>query len=272
MSTPSEMTPVEIDTILSKIWQKTWEANGYLANALQRLDRINSPAAGQRRSYERLEDVEDEIEKYKARIAVLRAESAPYEAEYERREWNRYFLVTNASGHVHRGTNCSTCFPTTQYAWLIDLADCDENLMVEEYGEKACTVCFPNAPTNPAFRGPGRRGAAAVEARAARAAETARRVAEKEAKKITAPDGSPLFVVGWQWQIQTKAEAKAMLGRVTRDHVRYTGRPWPYANKPDDFAMQVRQLAEALAAAGVDPNPIIDKATKNVQRDMRMGR
>ena len=47
--------------------------------------------------------------------------------------------------------DCTTCFPTTQYGWLVNLADCDEDAMIEEWGEMACTVCFPTAPTNPNY-------------------------------------------------------------------------------------------------------------------------
>ena len=62
---------------------------------------------------------------------------------------------------------CSTCFPTTEYAWLVELADCDEDAMIVDYGEKACTVCFPGAPANPHFNGPGRRDREALAARQA---------------------------------------------------------------------------------------------------------
>lgn len=34
--------------------------------------------------------------------------------------WNRAFLVANANGHAHSSMGCSTCRPTTQYAWLTD--------------------------------------------------------------------------------------------------------------------------------------------------------
>jgi hypothetical protein len=72
--------------------------------------------------------------------------------EFERRGgWLRYFLVTSSVGHVHRGMDCSTCHDTTTYAWLVDLADCDEDAMIREYGTKACTTCFPKAPAHPAW-------------------------------------------------------------------------------------------------------------------------
>ena len=66
-------------------------------------------------------------------------------------KWHRYFLVNNNNGHVHRDMACSTCYPTTQYLWLVELADCDEQAMVASYGELACTVCFPDAPTLPGY-------------------------------------------------------------------------------------------------------------------------
>ena len=63
-------------------------------------------------------------------------------AEFTRRGgWRRYFLVVNSNGHVHRERSCSTCYPTTQYAWLPALSDCNEAAMVAEYGSDACSVC-----------------------------------------------------------------------------------------------------------------------------------
>ena len=104
---------------------------------------------------------------------------------YNEHRWNRYFLVTNTNGHVHRNMGCSTCFPTTEYAWLVELADCDEDAMIIEFGEKACTVCFPDAPANPQFNGPGRRDR---EAQAARQAEKDARQAVKNAKRLAADE------------------------------------------------------------------------------------
>lgn len=60
--------------------------------------------------------------------------------------WSRFFLVTNTGGHIHRDMSCSTCFPTTQYAWLYELSGMTEAEAVEEYGEILCSVCFPSAP------------------------------------------------------------------------------------------------------------------------------
>jgi len=59
--------------------------------------------------------------------------------------WKRYFIVQG--GHIHRGRSCESCYPTTRYGWLADMSGCDETKMVAAYGETACTVCFPDAPT-----------------------------------------------------------------------------------------------------------------------------
>lgn len=87
---------------------------------------------------EYLNEKDDELNEAIATVNAL-------EGEFARRGgWNRYYLVID--GHVHRELRCSTCRPTTFYSWLTDLADCDESEMVAEYGEVACSVCFPEAP------------------------------------------------------------------------------------------------------------------------------
>lgn len=126
------------------------------------------------RALDNLIEIERDIDLAFERIAELDAIHNEY-------RWNRYFLVTNANGHVHRGMSCSTCFANTEYAWLIELADCDEDVMITEFGEKACTVCFPDAPANPKIKSPGRRDR---EAQAARQAEKDERANAKAAKRL----------------------------------------------------------------------------------------
>jgi len=255
----AKKTPVEIDTVLSKLWEKSWGLEFELYRLEERLAslkvELKTPGARVSRWYT-VEGTEKDIAGLAADLAAVRKEAAPYEREYARRPWKRYYLVTNANGHVHRGTNCNTCFRSTRYAWLIELADCNEGKMVEEYGEKACTVCFPDAPSYKAFSGPGRRDA---DAKAARAAEKAQRAAEKAAKAITAPDGSPLKVGGWH--IATKIAARNALSRAVQDSIHYR------ADHPSNFPKQVEQLTAALVAAGMDPAPIIERATKKAKKN-----
>ncbi len=136
MADPTTMAPVEIDRILSAIAEKRGRVAATIARCERKSSHPNRPGPDNRAT---LKDA-------RAKIARLDAEASPFEAEYARRPWSRYFRVTNAGGHVHRGLHCSTCFRSTQYVWVLDLADCDETEMVEVYGELACTVCFPAAP------------------------------------------------------------------------------------------------------------------------------
>jgi hypothetical protein len=117
-------------------------------------------------------------------LSMIRQEQADLDAVYRQDPWPRYFLVTSSDGHVHRGMSCSTCQDTTEYRWLPELSGCAEGAMIEEFGERACTVCFPAAPANPSFYGPGLRDR---EALAARAAEKATREAARLLKNLT-PD------------------------------------------------------------------------------------
>jgi len=114
--------------------------------------------------------------------ARLEAHVNAMETIYGLYEWRRYFLVTNGSGHVHKDMSCPSCYPTTQYEWLVSLASQPVDDMIADWGERACTVCFPDAPANPRFREPCRRDR---EALAVRAAEKDQRDAKKAAKNLT---------------------------------------------------------------------------------------
>ncbi len=103
--------------------------------------------------------IERELERAEARrydrdefaIANLRGQLGGaavivWERQADYAGWSRFFLVTNVGGHIHRDMSCSTCFPTTQYAWLYELSGLTEAEAVAEYGEILCSVCFPSAP------------------------------------------------------------------------------------------------------------------------------
>lgn len=60
--------------------------------------------------------------------------------------WNRAFLVSNANGHVHSSTSCSTCRPSTRFAWMTQYSGADEGTIVQDAGHRACTTCYPSAP------------------------------------------------------------------------------------------------------------------------------
>lgn len=162
---------------------------------------------------------------------------------YNEYRWNRYFLVTNNNGHVHRGMGCSTCFPTTEYAWLVELASCDEAEMIEEFGEKACTVCFPDAPANPSFHGPGRRDR---EAQAARQAEKDARNLVKASKNLAADER--FRTVYMNDRVETVAGCKEVVRRAidTAEELKVISTPEFAASYPGDIARFVSNVTDNL--------------------------
>jgi hypothetical protein len=108
---------------------------------------------------------------------------------------------------------CTTCYPTTVFAWLPDYSGADEDRIVEDAGERACTVCYPSAPVDVLSR-PTKifsdEEKADLEAKAARAQELDQKRRAKAAKAIAAPDGSALYVYrhGWRDRLQTEVTAR----------------------------------------------------------------
>lgn len=80
----------------------------------------------------------------RATARAARAAMAPLDAEWDRRRWSRFFLVTG--GHIHASTGCHTLRPTTMVGWLPDLSGLSEADAVAAHGTILCTHCFPTAP------------------------------------------------------------------------------------------------------------------------------
>lgn len=135
----------------------------------------------------------------------------PLQDAYRARPWTRAFLVTD--GHVHSSMECSTCFPTTEFSWLTQFSDHNEDEIVKAAGERACTVCYPSAPTLRDFE---KASALFTEEEAERNAAREQRKAEKaarDAKKIEkalTPDGSEFVVRGDGWSEHFKTERAAL--------------------------------------------------------------
>ena len=83
----------------------------------------------------------------RAEIQRIKDESKPLNDEYAEKRWSRFFLVTSSNhGHIHASMHCSTCRPTTTYAWLPELSGLTEKDAVEAQGPNLCSRCFPEAP------------------------------------------------------------------------------------------------------------------------------
>lgn len=141
--------------------------------------------------------------------------------------------------------------------WLTELSACDEQEMVAAWGEKACTVCFPDAPTFKGFNdGTSTYARRTATEQAERDAEKAAKQAAKDAKSITAPNGSPLRVDGWI--IKTKVAARNALSTAVQSY------GWYGPEHPSDFVAQITVLIEALEAVEIETQPVIDRAAKKV--------
>lgn len=248
----STLTPVEIDTFLSENYDARFKLHFQIRREESLIERL--AARGHSTT-----SAEAELKELHVQYADLVEASFPYYSEYDRRPWNRYFLVKNGNGHVHRGTDCTTCFATTQYGWLVELADCDESAMVEEWGERACTVCFPDAPTNPLYHRPARIDR---EARDAKDAEKAAKAAAKAEKAITDVDGSELRLGGRYGDVlRTKVAARNKLSELIQNTV------WYSSHTEGEGTENIFKLARALQAAGIDWVAVVDRAFKKAVKE-----
>lgn len=250
----STKTPVEIDTMLAALDGAAWDLRSKAMRAAETVYRI----AGARPNHytrgwsmteaeatEKVQAIVDDetalrwdrqaaekalaaVKALDEAIAANRAEQAPLHAEYNRRPWTRAFLVQGNNGHVHSSMYCSTCNKgnePTQFVWMIDYSGASEEQIVEDAGERACTVCYPTAPVSVLSRptkmfGPDE--IAAAKAREEREQAKAKRQADKIAKGLTA-DGSELVVEwtevrgGWDLVEGTRERAHVVRERISRE-------------------------------------------------------
>jgi hypothetical protein len=238
MSDLATQSPKEIDAQLASIWTNALPLQRAIAETRRSIGRYDR-ACARVPAYltERLADQE-------AQIAAVRAAAEPFEAEFRRRPWNRYFIVPD--GHVHRSW-CSTLRPTTERGWLPEHSGADEAAIVATFKFVACTVCFSSAPVEPHLARPAREGqcreishvtgarceldaakrhvdhsdgettwrvpsqaAAKAEARQERAVKAAEKKAKQEAAAIFDVDGGRLKGA-WNDVLRTLAAAEAAL-------------------------------------------------------------
>jgi len=191
-------TPVEIDTAALAASNSRAEAMNVQQRALQVIDRIENAEGYEKslpwNSEDHLLEAHAAVANADTTIALAVAEIAAVAHEFARRGgWTRYYLVLNSNGHVHSSTHCTSCFPTTAYAWLVEQSGMTPEALVELAGESACTDCFPLGPVNTLRRHSVLEAPERKAARLVREAEKSAREQTKIAKGLTT-DGSPLRV------------------------------------------------------------------------------
>jgi hypothetical protein len=201
------------------------------------------------------EILQQELDEVKASIANLDAEIKSLNAQYT--GWTRAYLVMNSNGHIHKSTNCSTCFETTQYYWMTDLSGDNEWEIAEKAGEKACTVCYADAPSAVFLMKSQLEHPDVKRAREEREAKKAAREAKRLATGIWNLDGTPLKVKSYYdsrytQEVKTERTASTMvvdamvsiaewISRLTDE--RYTNAPAQVAHYRENIEMILEALA-----------------------------
>lgn len=153
--------------------------------------------------------------------------------------WNRYIVVPD--GHIHNERGCSSLYITTVRQFLPDESGNTVGDMIKKYGEMMCTVCYPEAPADPAYKEAVRKSEA--ERDAARAEKDAVRQAKQDATPKN-DAGEPLKV-GWD-SPKTERSARNALASRQYDMVFYArdGKLHPDHEK---WAAESVQLARSIA-------------------------
>jgi len=184
--------------------------------------------------------------------------------------WTRYIVVPD--GHVHF-EGCSTLRHDTLRSFLPDESGNTVTEMIAKYTTLMCTVCFPQAPVDPAYREAERKSEA--QKQEARAAKDAAK-AEKDALTPRGDDGEPLKV-GMDTPKTERGARNALASRCwDMDWYSRDGKLHP---DHDKWAVESIRLARSIArlegAADVDGRSreiyaqAQAKAAKKVDADLR---
>jgi len=201
-------TPVEIDTALAGLYNEKAD----LEFRVDRLRRSIEVYAEREYYASSKEKAEAEVRGLVLEVGEVLKKVRVLEGKYS--GWSRAFLVSNANGHIHSSTSCATCFDTTRYVWLTDLSGQDRLEIAGLAGEKACSVCYPDAPSEYFARKCQLEDPAVVKAREERAEAKAVREAKRLAVGVFNPDGSAVKVrssYGGRYLDELKTERTARI-------------------------------------------------------------
>lgn len=230
-----KVNPVEHDKKLSELYYEQIGLMNKIASAENSVKFYKKYPDKWGNSAERAQqDYEVAVANYKAKVAEVNAMEKQYEG------WSRAFLVQNSNGHVHRSMRCHSCYASTVFIWLPELSGSDEDGIIKAAGEKACSVCYPDAPSEYLARKCELEDPAVVKAREERAIAKAERDAKAKEKGISNPDGSPLKVQAWRYKEHIKAERSAQIYAVDNQF-------WmdEFDEKPREHQLEERAYREA---------------------------
>ena len=200
---------VNIDTQLSELHNQRWNFRNSLESALDTKKFYEKHYPNR---FDEIAKCENNIASFREKISEVDSKISDLDAIYDQDPWTRAFLVINSNGHVHSSLHCSTCFPTTRYQWLVQYSNDDEQTIVEDAGQDACTVCYPSAPAEVLNR-PSRivtaDKIAKAQAKAERDAKKAERIAKEKANAPTI-SGEFLYIKDGKYTQVIKTERSAV--------------------------------------------------------------
>jgi hypothetical protein len=216
-------TPIEIDTALAELYDKQYDLR---VSIMRAEDDIKFGEKYYPNNDARKANAVARLDLLLGKLAILKAEIAEIEKLYT--GWTRAFLVSNANGHIHSTMSCATCFPTTRFLWLPNLSGEDKMKIAELAGESACTVCYPDAPSEYFLRKSQLEDPKKVQAREEREAKKKERDAKKLLTGITNPDGTPLVIRERRYSNTIKTERTAQTWAVDNVYwtTQYAGKDW----------------------------------------------
>ena len=201
-------TPVEIDTALASLYNEKFDLEMKIDSYRRSIELYAEReyyASAKAKAEAKVRDLVLEVGEVLKKKRVL-------EGKYT--GWSRAFLVSNTNGHIHSSMDCATCFDTTRYVWLTDLSGQDRLEIAGLAGEKACSVCYPDAPSEYFARKCQLEDPAVVKAREERAEAKAVREAKRLAVGVFNPDGSAVKVrssYGGRYLDELKTERTARI-------------------------------------------------------------
>lgn len=314
LSNPSDVplqkqTPVAVDGSLSELYEHLYRAQddhsraealvkqyqSYIANEDRRRDSILARAVANNGPQTQIDAIhsshahdvtryEREVAKYEQqmttaeeKIEAVTAEIQPYEDEYVRRgRWTRAFLVTNGNGHVHKNMYCSTCRPTTRFAWLTEYSDHKEDEIVGDAGERACTVCYPTAPVDVLKRATkiySKEERKSMEEKAAKKAELDAKRAAKNAKKVTDENGNVLEyrqfgdrTGGYRQELNSEVTARSALVEIRENQLVRERKPGRLNDSPDKLAVWAEDFEIISAGLARKLGVSLDEVKADVEK------
>jgi polyhydroxyalkanoate synthesis regulator phasin len=237
MTDLAAQSPVEIDTQLAEIYARIRPMQQRRLHLLDLADKYD-----ERGNREAADAAESEASALLDAIDALNKQALPLEEQYQLREWERYYLVTNTNGHVHDTMRCDTCFSDTSFAWLTQFSGTSREDLVELAGEKACTVCFPDAPVEVRNR-PSK---LTTPEREARQAEKAAKAAEKVKSEVVVEDYRDGYAKGRRHVFKTVRGATNQVASLLSSMVGYG----PTHPTFEAWQHDVSAILDALVAKG----------------------